>query len=97
MQQLNFISEPMAGLNKNSTIERLMQHAMRYQLFMEKRFIEEPDPKFYFPDCMKPMLAVDYSQNMSDPLMSFQLDRNFSWLDWSHAELVCYQKDIRLL
>ena len=33
----------MAGLSKNSTIERLMQRAMRYQLFMEKRFKEQPD------------------------------------------------------
>ena len=87
LEGMNFIVEPMHGLSKCSTLERLMQHSMRYQLFYDMR--ENQEKSLYYPDVMQPQLVIDYTQEIEDPMNSFALDRPFSWIDWRHAELVC--------
>ena len=37
MHGFNFIKQPMHSLSKIATVERLMQHAMHYQLDMKRR------------------------------------------------------------
>mmetsp|Transcript_21897 Transcript_21897/g.29300 ORF Transcript_21897/g.29300 Transcript_21897/m.29300 type:complete len:123 (+) Transcript_21897:939-1307(+) len=66
---------------------------------MNSRFTKskENKEKYYYPDCMKPLLAVDYTQNIHDPMMTFELDRTFSWLDWRQAELVETRTDVATL
>ena len=94
---MSFIKEPMQGLSKVSTLERLMQHAMRYQLHHDKRCDLNEKAPMYYPDIYEPLLRVDYTQDIEAPMLSFGIDRTFSWIDWRQAELVCTFKDISSL
>ena len=44
--------------------------------------------KQYYPGVYSPLMAIDYSQDIEDPLSTFQLDRTFTLIDWKYAELL---------
>ena len=45
-----------------------------------------PDQDLYYPMVYRPLLAIDYSQKVQNPMSTFRIDRTFTWLDWSYAE-----------
>ena len=60
----------------------------QYKLAMLKRQSLDDKTKKYYPEVYKPLFAIDYCQNIENPVSTFQLDRSFTIIDWKYAELI---------
>lgn len=81
-------------MSKSSVAQRIYYRMSNFKLCMNQRKTIKHAKKgqvflpFYYPDVYKPLIAIDYGQNISDPISMFQLDRTFTLLDWKFAELI---------
>lgn len=58
-----------------------------YRKFFKNKDDEERE-RYYYPEVYKPLIEIDYCQDMTDPHSMFQLDRTFTVLDWKFAEKI---------
>lgn len=90
----HMLLQPTYGMSKSSVAQRIYYRMSNFKLCMNQRKTIKKAKKggqvlpYYYPDVYKPLMAIDYGQNISDPVSMFQLDRTFTLLDWKFAELI---------
>jgi len=87
----HLLLQPSFGMLKADIFSRIFSRMSTFKLEMSLRKnlkITDPNRPLYYPEVYKPLCSIDYSQSITNPLSTFQLDRSFTLIDWKFAELI---------